>query len=246
MSWSRACAERRKSSNGKVRQEGAAQGQAGDARAEGRQAPQWLRQTGQEPQAGDCDRSLRGAPLRRESATQAEVLAQEEVAPGRLFEVVRGDLLQEPVDAIVNAANGALAHGGGVAGIIARAAGPALQAESDAAVRTHGYFATGSAVATGAGKLPFKGVIHAVGPRYGEDDEEMKLMSALIAAFELAKDRGWETVSFPAVSAGIFAVPLEICARAYVKAGRASPLRKARLCLRDQPIIDAVLREMSK
>ena len=160
--------------------------------------------------------------------------------------MVRGNLLEEPVDAIVNAANGALAHGGGVAGIISRAAGPALQEASDAAVRTHGFFATGSAVATTAGNLPFKGVIHAVGPRHGEGDEEVKLMNALSAAFRLAKDRGWEAVSFPAVSAGIFAVPLEICARAYLKAGRASPLRKVRLCLRDQPVIDAVLREISR
>ena len=126
------------------------------------------------------------------------------MGPGRTFQVVRGNLLDEPVDAIVNAANGALAHGGGVAGIISRAAGPELQEESDAVVRTHGFFATGSAVATGAGK------------------------------------------SFPAVSAGIFAVPLETCARAYLKAGRASPLRQARLCLRDQPIIDAVLKEMGR
>jgi O-acetyl-ADP-ribose deacetylase (regulator of RNase III) len=133
-----------------------------------------------------------------------------------------------------------------VAGIISRAAGPALQEESDAIVRTHGFFATGSAVATGAGKLPFKGVIHAVGPRFGEGEEETKLIHALNAAFTLAKDRGWEAVSFPAVSAGIFAVPLEICARAYVRAGRSSPLRKVRLCLRDQPVIDAVLRELKR
>ena len=159
---------------------------------------------------------------------------------------MRGDLLEAPVDAIVNAANGALAHGGGVAGIISRAAGPALQDASDAVVRTHGYFATGSAVATTAGKLPFKGVIHAVGPRFGEGDEEKKLVQALSSAFAIAVENGWQSVSFPAVSAGIFAVPLEICARAYVRAGRASPLRKARLCLRDQPIIDAVLREMSR
>jgi O-acetyl-ADP-ribose deacetylase (regulator of RNase III) len=113
-------------------------------------------------------------------------------------------------------------------------------------VRTNGYFATGSAVATTAGKLPFKGVIHAIGPRFGEGDEEAKLFEALASAFGIARDKGWQSVAFPAVSAGIFAVPLEICARAYVKAGRASPLRKARLCLRDQPVIDAVLREMSK
>jgi len=160
--------------------------------------------------------------------------------------VVRGNLLEEPVEAIVNAANGRLAHGGGVAGIISRAAGPALQQESDALVRKHGPFPTGSAVVTTAGKLPFKGVIHAVGPRYGEGDEEAKLFQALVAAFQRAEERGWNTVSFPAVSSGIFAVPLEICARAYLKAARASPLGKVRLCLRDQPVIDAVLKEMSK
>ena len=158
--------------------------------------------------------------------------------------MVRGDLLKEPVDAIVNAANGHLAHGGGVAGIISRAAGPALQAECERLVAARGPLATGSAVASTAGRLPFKGVIHAVGPRYGEGDEEEKLVRALMASWECAHENGWETVSFPAVSSGIFAVPPDICARAYLKAARASPLRNVRLCLRDQPVIDAVLKEM--
>jgi len=160
--------------------------------------------------------------------------------------VVRGNLLEEPVDAIVNAANGHLAHGGGVAGIISRAAGPSLQEESDRLVASRGAFPTGAAVATTAGKLPFKGVIHAVGPRYGEGDEETKLVKALRAAFSLAAERGWQSVAFPAVSAGIFAVPLDICARAYLAAARAARLRKVRLCLRDQPVIDAVLKELAK
>ena len=160
--------------------------------------------------------------------------------------MVRGNLLEEPVDAIVNAANGHLAHGGGVAAIISRAAGPELQTESDALIRRTGVLPTGSAVVTTAGRLPFKGVIHAVGPRLGEGDEETKLVSALRNAFERARERGWSSVSFPAVSSGIFAVPLEICARAYVTAMRASPLSKVRLCLRDQPVIDAVLKELSK
>ena len=159
--------------------------------------------------------------------------------------MVRGNLLEEPADAIVNAANGHLAHGGGVAGIISRAAGPELQAESDRIVR-NGPLATGSAAVTTAGRLPFKGVIHAVGPRYGEGDEEAKLVKALSSAFSLAKDRGWETVSFPAVSSGIFAVPLDICARAYLKAARGAGLRNVRLCLRDQPVIEAVLKELKK
>ena len=89
-------------------------------------------------------------------------------------------------------------------------------------------------------------MIHAVGPRLGEGEEEALLFKALASAFALAKRQGWESISFPAVSSGIFAVPLDVCARSYVRAGRTSPLRKVRLCLRDQPVIDAVLREMNK
>ena len=106
--------------------------------------------------------------------------------------------------------------------------------------------AVAGAVVTTAGRLPFKGVIHAVGPRQGEGDEEAKLVLALTNSFQRAKQRGWESVSFPAVSSGIFAVPLDVCARAYAKAARASPLANVRLCLRDQPVIDAVLRELGK
>ena len=159
---------------------------------------------------------------------------------------MQGNLLEEPVDAIVNAANGMLAHGGGVAGIISRAAGPALEEESDRIVHERGPFPTGSAVMTTAGRLPFKGVIHAVGPRYGEGDEEEKLVSALRAAFACARERGWRSVSFPAVSSGTFAVPLEICARAYLKSVRDAGLESVRLCLRDAPVIDAVLAELKR
>jgi O-acetyl-ADP-ribose deacetylase (regulator of RNase III) len=168
------------------------------------------------------------------------------ISSGGVFEVLQADLLEQPVDAIVNAANGELAHGGGVAGVISRAAGPALQEESAALVRRHGPYPTGSAVATGAGRLPFKAVIHAVGPRHGEGDEERKLVLALGNAFALAAEKGWQSVAFPAVSSGIFAVSHDICARAYLAAARAAPLRKVALCLRDQPIIDAVTREMQR
>jgi len=184
---------------------------------------------------------------------QSTVLAEVRFGAEVVFQVVRGNLLEEPVDAIVNAANGMLAHGGGVAGIIARAAGPALQQESDRIVRERGPLSTGSAVATTAGNLPFKGVIHAVGPRYGEGDEEAKLALALASAFRCAHEAGWSSLSFPAVSSGIFAVPPDICARAYVGAVRtwfagepATPLCNVRLCLRDQPVIDTVLKELKR
>ena len=177
------------------------------------------------------------------------VIAREEYPGGRVFEVVTGDLLSERVDAIVNAANGHLAHGGGVAYAISRAAGPELDRESEEIVRARGPVPVGGAVVTGAGRLPFKGVIHCVGPQLGEGDEEAKLVQALRSAFERAEERGWSSVSFPAVSSGIFAVPLETCARAYVSAVRAffaatpgSRLRSLRLVLFPGPIVEILRR----
>ncbi len=168
------------------------------------------------------------------------------LAAGGVFQVVRGDLLEEPVDASVNAANGMLAHGGGVAAAIARAAGPALLDESERIVRERGPLATGTAVVTTAGRLPFKGVIHAVGPRQGEGREQEKLAAALASAFALALDRGWGSVAFPAVSAGIFGVPAQVCARAYMEATGACRLRQVRLCVRDAAVLEAVLAEIKR
>jgi hypothetical protein len=88
-----------------------------------------------------------------------------------VVEVVVGDLTEERVDAIVNAANSALAHGGGVAGAIVRRGGQGIQDESDQKAPVP----VGSAVMTGSGRLPCRFVIHAVGPRWGEGDEEGKL-----------------------------------------------------------------------
>jgi len=181
------------------------------------------------------------------------VIAREEYPGGRAFEVVTGNLLAEPVDAIVNAANGHLAHGGGVAAAIARAAGPALEEEGDRIVAERGEVPVGEAVVTTAGRLPFKGVIHAVGPHRGVGQEEDRLAQALGAAFLLAHERGWASVSFPAVSSGIFAVPLETCARAYVRAVRGffaehpdTSVRAVRLCLFGGPLADLVKAELRR
>jgi O-acetyl-ADP-ribose deacetylase (regulator of RNase III) len=177
----------------------------------------------------------------------AEVVAREERTGGRAFELVLGNLLEEPVDAIVNAANGRLAHGGGVAAAIARAAGPALTEEGDRIVAARGPIPVGEAVVTTAGKLPFEGVIHAVGPHQGLGQEEERLAAALRAAFLRAHERGWSSVSFPAVSSGIFAVPLDVCSRAYVTAVRGfwadhpeSSVTSLRLCLFPGPLVDLV------
>jgi len=108
--------------------------------------------------AGQGRRAGARAQGKSEGGVKAsKALFQEDVAPGRVFEVVRGDLLEEPVEAIVNAANGHLAHGGGVAGIISRAAGAALQEESDRIVRSRGPLPTGSAVGHHRGKAAVQG-----------------------------------------------------------------------------------------
>jgi len=183
--------------------------------------------------------------------TSSEAVAGLDLPGGRRFRVVVGDLLQEPGDAIVNAANGHLAHGGGVAAVIARAAGPALDEEGRVLVADRGPVATGDAVVTGAGRLSYLGVIHAVGPRLGEGDEEEKLTSAIAAALARANERGWHTLSFPAVSSGIFSVPLEVCARAYVAGVRRhfdscpdSSLEEVRCCLLAGPLVALVTKAL--
>jgi O-acetyl-ADP-ribose deacetylase (regulator of RNase III) len=119
------------------------------------------------------------------------------------IEVVRGDLTAQAVDAIVNAANSRLQHGGGVAGAIVRRGGETIQRESDGLAPV----AVGDAVVTGAGRLPCRFVIHAVGPMWGEGDEERKLRSAVAAALARAEERGLASVAMPAISTGIFGYP---------------------------------------
>jgi len=150
--------------------------------------------------------------------SETEVRISIDYGAAKLFQVVVGDLLAEETDCIVNAANGRLAHGGGVAAVIARAAGPSLVDAGNRIVRENGPVPTGSCVVTSAGNLPFKGVIHAVGARMGEGNEEAKLLAALKFSFLSAQERGWNSVSFPAVSSGIFGVPAALCARVYRQA----------------------------
>ncbi|MCI0407338.1 MAG: macro domain-containing protein [Acidobacteria bacterium] len=170
---------------------------------------------------------------------------------GRRFEVVIYDLLDEPTDAIVNAANGGLSHGGGIAAAISDAAGPALDDEGNRIVRERGRIPVGEAVVTTAGKLRFKGVIHAVGPRLGGGNEGEKIVRALKSAFLRAHERSWSSVSFPAISSGIFSVPYEVCVRAYLGAVCEffeeypdSSVKWIRLVLFQGPILEVVKREL--
>jgi O-acetyl-ADP-ribose deacetylase len=133
------------------------------------------------------------------------------IATGRKLTLLEGDITGVAADAIVNAANSALAGGGGVDGAIHRAGGPAIMRELDEIRARTGGCPTGSAVATGAGKLPAKYVFHAVGPVYrdGRHGEPELLASCYRRCLELAEERAAATVSFPAISTGVYGYPLE-------------------------------------
>lgn len=126
-------------------------------------------------------------------------------------ECVRGNIAAQPdIDAVVNAANGALRTGGGVAGAIHRAAGPGLEAEC----RPLAPIRPGQAVITGAHNLPNRHVIHCLGPVYGEDEPSDILLAACYRnALALADRHQLVSVAFPAISTGIFGYPMAPAAR---------------------------------
>ncbi len=125
-----------------------------------------------------------------------------------MLRAVRGDITDMRVDAVVNAANEWLAHGGGVAAALARAGGTQVQRESDEWVREHGPLQPGQAAVTTAGRMPAGMIVHVVGPRYrdGQDNEGL-LVQAVRAALDAAAGAGATSVALPAISAGIFGYP---------------------------------------
>ncbi|MEM2760110.1 MAG: macro domain-containing protein [Nitrososphaerales archaeon] len=130
------------------------------------------------------------------------------------IELVKGDITELATDAIVNAANSQLQHAGGVAWGIVNKGGYVIQRESDK-LR---FCAVGNAVITSAGKLKAKYVIHAVGPRMGEGDEDAKLRSATLSALKLADKHKLRSIAFPAISTGIYKFPVDRCANIMLKA----------------------------
>ncbi|MFC7303244.1 O-acetyl-ADP-ribose deacetylase [Streptomyces monticola] len=137
--------------------------------------------------------------------------------------LVQGDITQESVDAIVNAANSSLLGGGGVDGAIHRRGGPEILADCRR-LRAGHYgkgLATGQAVATTAGRLDARWVIHTVGPRYARDEDRAELLASCYRqSLRVADELGARTVAFPAVSAGIYGWPMEDAARIAVETVR--------------------------
>jgi len=127
----------------------------------------------------------------------------------KIVRLVKGDITERKVDVIINAANSYLKHGAGVAGAIVRKGGSIIQQESDKI----GYVPVGSAVITTSGNLPCNAVIHTVGPRMGQGNEDNKLRKAVQSCLRLATNKGFKSISMPAISSGIFGFPKDRCAK---------------------------------
>ena len=134
---------------------------------------------------------------------------KEIIIKNSIIKLVQGDITELNTDVIVNAANAQLILGGGVAGAIRRKGGAKIQEECN---NIGGSFVGGAIITTG-GNLTSKYVIHAVGPRMGEGDEDPKLKNAVINSLKLMDEYGLKTIAFPAISTGIFGYPIDRCAK---------------------------------
>ncbi len=131
------------------------------------------------------------------------------IVKNSLIKIVQADITDLDTDVIVNAANAQLILGGGVAGAIRRTGGSTIQEECN---KIGGTFVGGAVITTG-GNLKAKFVIHAVGPRMGEGDEDSKLTNAVLNSLKLMDEHELKTIAFPAISTGIFGYPIDRCAK---------------------------------
>jgi len=176
------------------------------------------------------------------------LLTERKLPSGQLLQLVEGDLTLEETDAIVNAANERLQHGGGVAWAILRSGGEVIQQESEQWVEAHGPVSHSSPAYTSGGKLPARYVIHAVGPVWGDGNEDAKLAAAVRGSLRLADELELASIAFPSISTGIFGFPVARAAGVFFRAVRkyfdqtpGSGLRKVRIVLFDGPTREAFL-----
>jgi O-acetyl-ADP-ribose deacetylase (regulator of RNase III) len=178
----------------------------------------------------------------------SDILVEKTLPSGQHLSLRRGDITTEKVDAIVNAANDSLQHGGGVAGAISRRGGRIIQQESDAWVQKHGLVPHESPAYTSAGALPCRYVIHAVGPIWGSGDEDAKLAAAIEGSLRLAEKLSLRSIAFPAISTGIFGFPRQRAARIFFETIEAhfaahpnSALDDVRILLNNPPSVNDFL-----
>ena len=126
----------------------------------------------------------------------------------KIIRLIKGDITDQNVDVVVNPANSYLQHGGGVAGAIVRKGGKIIQTESNKI----GFVPVGSSVITTSGQLPCQAIIHTVGPKMGEGNEDFKLSKSIHSSLSLASDHNYKSISIPAISSGIFGFPKDRCA----------------------------------
>ena len=172
------------------------------------------------------------------------VLKEHVFPTGQIIQIVQGDITTEEVDAIVNAANEHLMHGGGVAWAISKKGGPAIQKESLAWIQKHGSVSHAHPAWTSGGLLPAKYVIHAVGPVWGDGDEDKKLSDAVTGSLQVADELKCETIALHAISTGIFGFPKDRAAGIIFSViekyfeSNTSNLKVVKILLYDQPIVD--------
>ena len=136
-------------------------------------------------------------------------LIDEVIMPNdKIIRLIKGDITEQNVDVVVNPANSHLKHGGGVAGAIVRKGGKIIQTESDKI----GFVPVGCSVITTSGELPCEAIIHTVGPKMGEGNEDFKLSKSIHSCLSLASDKSYKSISIPAISSGIFGFPKDRCA----------------------------------
>ena len=177
------------------------------------------------------------------------VLTERILPTGQTIQIVQGDITAEQVDAIVNAANEHLQHGGGVAWAISKKGGPAIQKESNEWIQKHGLVSHSRPAWTSGGLLPAEYVVHAVGPVWGDGDEDTKLAQAVTGSLRVADELKCTSMALPAISTGIFGFPKERAGELilssiekYFTDKPSSMLKTIKLVLYDQPTLDVFVK----
>jgi len=176
------------------------------------------------------------------------ILGEQKLASNITVQIVQGDITNETVDVIVNAANEHLQHGGGVAWAISKKGGPAIQKESDVWIRHHGPVSHTHPAWTSGGLLLAKYVIHTVGPVWGDGDEDKKLTEAVTGSLRVADELKCTSIALPAISTGIFGFPKDRAAGIIFSAiqkyfeGNPSNLKVVKLVLFDQATVDVFIK----